>query len=75
MSILKVEYMVAIFFQISFLLVPKTEICQKNSPKQPLTPLQILVELKSKPVCSKGLMSLYLRQLIAPPDFQIFRRF
>ena len=67
--------MVAIFFQISYSLVPKTEICQKNSPKQQLSPLQILVELKAKPVCSKGLMSLVSRQLIAPPDFQIFRRF
>ena len=75
MSILKVEYMVTIFFQIFFSLVPKTEICQKNSQKQPLSPLQILAKLKAKPVCSKGLMSLVSRQLIAPPDFQIFRRF
>ena len=41
MSILKVDYMVAIFFKISYSLVTKIEICfkdflDKNSQKQPL---------------------------------------
>ena len=41
MSILKVIYLAALFFQISYSLVPKIEIClkyflDKNSQKQPL---------------------------------------